>query len=385
MDHQHPVIIHAIDTTGPGGAETVFLELAEKLQIPGYRNLAIIKGPGWVEEQLKQRGVDYKIIAPHGFLAIPYYWQLFRLLKQQNAQLIQANLLGSTLTYAIVSLLLKCPLIATLHGRVDVNPNEKFIRIKNAIMRLGVNQLITVSRDLAEYIAQRRLFNKNQIKVIYNGISTNNYQTTPDTQWLEPLHIPHDAILVASIGNVRPAKDYFNLIDAAQVVCEQHPRVHFVIAGHAKSELMAQLTAKITQLNLTGRVHFVGFINNTPGFLKCAQYFWLTSSSEGFSIATLEAMAAGLPVIATRCGGPEEILTPDYDGILVPSKNPQALAEALNELLIAPEKARHISTNATGTVTEKFSLDAMLAQYRSIYLTHLSRATHPATDTRALP
>src|SRR5688572_191024 len=105
MTDNSPTIVHAIDTTGPGGAETVFLDIAQHLQLTNYDNLAIIKGPGWVEEQLKQRAIRYHILKPHGFFSIPYYWQLYKLLKRENIALVHAHLLGSTLTFSILCLL----------------------------------------------------------------------------------------------------------------------------------------------------------------------------------------------------------------------------------------------------------------------------------------
>src|SRR4051812_7333705 len=98
-------ILHAIDTTGPGGAETVFLDLVEKLHVDGYKNYAIIKGPGWVEDQLKRRQIDYRILKPYGFFSIPYYMDLFKVIRRHNTRLVHAHLLGSTLTYSILGLI----------------------------------------------------------------------------------------------------------------------------------------------------------------------------------------------------------------------------------------------------------------------------------------
>jgi glycosyltransferase involved in cell wall biosynthesis len=206
MTDKQRTIIHAIDTTGPGGAETVFLDVVQQLQLENYNNLAIIKGAGWVEDQLKSRGVRYQIIKPRGFLSIPYYWQLHRLLKRENAVLVHAHLLGSTLTYSILCLLMRLPLVATLHGRVDINPNERFVAIKQWIMRLGVDKLVAVSRDLAQYIESRGLFPAKAINVIYNGIDPSRYGVKLKENLRSDLKLPADAVLIGSLGNIRPAK-----------------------------------------------------------------------------------------------------------------------------------------------------------------------------------
>ncbi|HMU65802.1 MAG TPA: glycosyltransferase, partial [Cellvibrionaceae bacterium] len=321
-----PSILHAIDTTGPGGAETVFLDLAQQLIIPGYRNIALIKGPGWVEDQLIKRGITYFILKPHGFLSLPYYWQVLKLLREQNVRLVQANLLGSTLTFSIVTLIMCIPLVATLHGQVDVNPKERFIGFKNLLMKWGVNQLVTVSEDLRRYVATRKLFPFDAIKTIYNGIDPHRYTGAQTIQLREQLGLPAHSRLIGAIGNIRPAKDYANLVHAAEHVIKQHSDVHFVIAGHPKKDLMDEINRLVAQLNLSSHIHFIGFLDNTPGFLAEMEIFVLSSISEGFSIATLEAMASRLPVIATRCGGPEEILSDGRDGLLVAKQNPAALS-----------------------------------------------------------
>ncbi|MES2822430.1 MAG: glycosyltransferase [Pseudomonadota bacterium] len=367
-------ILHAIDTTGPGGAETVFLDLVEKLTLDGYKNYAIIKGPGWVEDQLKRRGVEYFIVRPSGFLAIKYYIELRKLIRQNNTRLVHAHLLGSTLTYSILSIFMGVPVIATLHGRVDVNPKERFVAIKNRIMKFGINTLIAVSKDLASYIAERELFNKNDIKVIYNGIDELRYGKQETKELRVSLGISNEAILIGSLGNVRPAKSYDVLVAAAaNLINEKKQNVHFVIAGHKKMELMNVLENLIAQYGIADRVHFIGFNEDTIHFLGQLDFFALSSSSEGFSIATIEAMATGLPVVVTRCGGPQEILEHGVTGLLVETNNPQELANGLLYMIQHNADAEKIATAGKMHVKNVFSFASMLEAYRHEYKKQLAQ------------
>ncbi|GGY82293.1 glycosyl transferase [Cellvibrio zantedeschiae] len=367
MVNNEPSILHAIDTTGPGGAETVFLDLAQYLTLDGYNTIAVIKGPGWVEEQLKQRGVDYYIVKPKGGLSLNYYISLYRIIKKHNVKLIQAHLLGSTLTYSLLSLVLKIPLVATLHGRVDVNPNEKRIFIKNKIMQMGVSKLIAVSHDLAEYIAARGLFKKEKIAVIYNGVNVKKYQKNADASIRNTLGINNDAVLIGCVGNVRPAKAYNVLINAAKLVVEQNSNVHFIVAGHKKADLMVKLDDQIRSQDLAQHVHFVGFQEDTAHFLGQMDLFALSSSSEGFSIATIEAMASELPVVVTRCGGPEEIVTHDETGYLVKVNDAFELSEALLKLISNESLRVQFAQAAKKHVISTFSMDKLLEEYRKIF------------------
>jgi len=362
-----PSILHAIDTTGPGGAETVFLDLAQYLTVDGYNNIAVIKGAGWVEDQLKQRGVTYYIVKPKSGFSLSYYRELYKIIKRHQVKLIQAHLLGSTLTYSLLSLFLRLPLVATLHGRVDVNPNEKLIAIKNKIMQFGVSKLVAVSKDLAQYIADRGLFKQENIAVIYNGVNIKKYQKTASQDIRQNLGLASSAILIGSVGNVRPAKAYHILIQAAKIITQQQPNVHFVIAGHKKADLMAELEAQLQALDLSANVHFIGFQQDSAAFLGQMDLFALSSSSEGFSIATIEAMATGLPVVATRCGGPEEILEHNKTGWLVSVNDPTDLAKGLLYLINDQALQQQLAQQGKQHAANTFAMETLLNQYRYIY------------------
>ncbi|NLD94791.1 MAG: glycosyltransferase family 4 protein [Fibrobacter sp.] len=359
-------ILHTIDTTGPGGAETIFLNLVEKLTIDGYKNIALIKGPGWVEEQLKKRGIEYYVLKPSGFLSINYYIQLFGFVRRHKVKLVQAHLLGSILSFSIVCFLCRLPLVATLHGQVDINPDERAIRIKQWIMAIGVNQLVAVSKNLAEYIQVRGLFKRKKIEIIYNGIETERYFRTNTKSLLKKLGIADNALLIGSLGNVRPAKNYNLLIEVAALLRSGmiDRQIHFVIAGHKHPKLIESLNTLAKERNVSECVHFIGFYDNTPEFLSQLDIFLLCSSSEGFSIATIEAMAAGVPVIATKCGGPEEIVTHDVNGILVEINNPAVIADAIQRLVMSDNAL--LTTEAKRHVVATFSFETMILRYREV-------------------
>ncbi len=361
-------ILHAIDTTGPGGAETVFLDLVENLRLDACDNYAIIKGSGWVEDQLKKRDIRYYIVKPRGFLSIPYYFDLAKILKKNNTALIQAHLLGSTLTYSILSFFLRIPLVATIHGQVDLNPNEKWVWIKQWIMRLGVKQLIAVSKDLRDYIEQRKLFPASIVKVIYNGIDETKYQVSDSRRLRHSLKLNDQALLIGCLGNIRPAKNYELMLDVvAQLKTSSAFPFHVVVAGHQKKDLMQQLENKIHQLNLDKLVSFVGFQNDTAEYLRQLDVFLLTSSSEGFSIATIEAMASGLPVVATKCGGPEEIIEHGLTGLLAENGSQDDIVSKLLEILNQPVFRRELAIAGKNHAINRFSAKSMYQTYAEIY------------------
>jgi glycosyltransferase involved in cell wall biosynthesis len=181
------------------------------------------------------------------------------------------------------------------------------------------------------------------------------------------LKLSSENIVIGSLGNVRPAKAYDVLVRAAAMVVASNPQVHFVIAGDKKADLMADLEVLMAQLQVSEQMHFIGFLDDSAGFLAQLDMFVLSSSSEGFSISTIEAMATSLPIIATRCGGPEEIVQQGSDALLVDTDDPGALAGAISRLINEPDLARRLREEAKASVNKRFSIEHTLAGYIELY------------------
>src|SRR5690606_14376976 len=325
-------ILHVIDTTGPGGAETVFIELADRMRQRGYRSIVLIRGPGWVNDQLVARGFQPYIVDAKGSFNWRFLRDMLRIIRTEKVDVIQSHLLGSNVYCAMAGLLARKPVIATFHGMVDVGPNERFRGAKLWLMNRGVRRFVAVSKNLRDAIQREGLLDASRSDIIYNGIGLGRYGRSDNRELRERLQLGDDAILIGSLGNVRPAKAYDLLIKAARRVVDSQPNAHFVIAGDPKNSLQKQLAALAEQLGVASHIHFIGFCNDSAAYLAQLDYFLLTSTSEGLSIATIEALAAGLPAVVTRCGGPEEIVTPDKDAVMV-DIDADAIAEGVLRLL----------------------------------------------------
>ncbi len=359
-------ILHVIDTTGPGGAETVFIELADRLRARGHRSVVLIRGPGWVHDQLTARGLTPYVYDAKGSFNWRFLREMLRIIRRENVDVIQSHLLGSNVYCAIAGLLARKPVVATFHGMVDVGPNERLRSVKLWLMNRGVSRFVAVSKNLRDAIDREGLLNPDKCDIVYNGIDLSRYGRSDSRSLRERLQLSSEAVLIGSLGNVRPAKGYDLLIEAARRVVDVYPQAHFVIAGDPKSSLQRRLDELAQQLDVADHVHFVGFCNDSAAYLAQLDYFLLTSTSEGLSIATIEALATGLPAVVTRCGGPEEIVREGEDALLV-SIDANAIAEGLLRLLKDSSLADRLAQQGRCNVAEKFDMHAMLASYERLY------------------
>ena len=360
-------ILHIIDTTGPGGAETVFIDLATLLPREHYRSLVLIRGKGWVYEELCRRGMEPILLDAKGSFNWRYLLALRQLIRREHVDLIQSHLLGSNVYASLAGLLTRTPVVATFHGAVDIGENERLKGLKFGAMNAGAQCVVAVSESLRRDIIQRTPINGNKVQVIYNGIKTADFQRSHSDRLRRQFGWDEDVVIVGSLGNIRSAKGYDILLQAAARLKDAPIPFRFVIAGQGKPGLYDRLLKLRAELGLEETVHFLGFNDDPAEFLSNLDLFLLSSTSEGFSIATIQAMASGLPVIATRSGGPEEILTQGETGWMIEPGRPEAIAAALEKVASDPVLSQQLATAGKTHALASFDIGAMLAGYEKVY------------------
>ena len=288
-------------------------------------------------------------------------------MRGERIDLIQAHLLGANAYASIAGTLTRTPVVSIFHGSVDMAEPNRRRWAKIAAINAGSDRIVAVSNSLRDNLLARTSLNAKKMQVIYNGIDTGRFTTSKTNLLRRELDLGPDTFIVCSLGNIRAAKGYDYLIEAAGQVVRQTPHVHFVIAGQGKGRLYARLQEMRRQCDVEHNVHFLGFREDAADILSSSDLFLLPSTSEGFSISTIDAMACGLPVVATRSGGPEEIVTPGVDGQLIPVASSAVIAESILELASDAAARRKLGEAASSTVAKRFSLEAMLQEYERMY------------------
>jgi glycosyltransferase involved in cell wall biosynthesis len=209
-----------------------------------------------------------------------------------------------------------------------------------------------------------------QVVVIPNGIDPAQLTapTSPEADAAalrRTFGLPSACRVVITVGRLAVNKGQHHLVAAAPAVLARFPAVHFLLVG--EGEARPGLAAQVAALGLEGHVTLAGHRNDVPALLRGSDVFVLPSLAEGFALALLEALAAGLPVVATRVGGAEEVIVPGENGFLVPPGDPDALAAALMAALALSPTEVAAMREAARRMAARFDLTHTAAQTLALY------------------
>ncbi len=357
-------IAHFILSMSVGGGEKLVRSLSQKIDIPGYTNqVTCFDRIDAFQDEFAACGVDLTLMKRRQCLfdhrlVIP----LVRMIKQQNIHLIHAHDL-SCLAYAVVAgKLTGIKVIMTEHSRHYID-NALKRRVEKRVLMTGVSRLIEVSSELKQASISKDLIPEQKITVIENGVDMDLFRSAPRVQLHEELGLSHEQKLILTVGRLEKIKGQQYIVKAMELLSQKVKNLHLILVGDGGNR-----PALETQVRLAGlgeSVHFMDVRNDIPGLMAASDLLVIPSESEGLPFVLLEAMAAGLPVVATAVGQIPDILGNDKRGVLVPPKAPQALAAAMDKIL---KTDVHVFTDkAQAHVAAHYSEAIMLKRYEAIY------------------
>jgi glycosyltransferase involved in cell wall biosynthesis len=254
---------------------------------------------------------------------------------------------------------------ARIGNRREINPDKSagLIALQRAAYacatRVAANSQAAASRLRREGVPSRR------IAVIPNGL---------DVEAFTPRALPDRLRRVITVANLREEKAHEVLLDAAVMTLSRYPDAEFwIVGGGARYE---ELTALAHRLGVARRTRFFGHRDDIPALLGKSDIFVLPSRSEACPSGLIEAMASGLPVVATAVGGNLELVRHGENGILVPPDDARAIASSIRELIESPGRAATLGSAARASVVSRFSFERMVFAFEALYLAGLD-ATSP--------
>jgi glycosyltransferase involved in cell wall biosynthesis len=254
--------------------------------------------------------------------------------------------------------------IATLHGVEGDEPMHVLALMRWAAHR--TDRVVAVSDDLSGFLEARLGVPAGHVEVVRNGIPIAGFQPRPATGALRiPLGIPVDTKLIALVGRLDAVKQPLALLEAfARVRC-QAPDARLVFVGDGV--LRKDVLRRAAERGLSSAVSVTGFLSQLETIYPDIDVLTLPSRFEGTSLALLEAMASGVPVVASRVGGNADVLGGGDCGTLVPCGDIAALAEAILECLSGGPALEARRQRALERVRDRYSEDAMVSRYEALY------------------
>ena len=260
-------------------------------------------------------------------------------------------------------------------NRREINPDKSAGLVALQRAAYACAHTIVANSSAARARLRQEGVSERAIAIVPNGIELSAY----------PVRLRADRLRrIVTVANLRAEKAHETLIDAAALLLADHPDVEFRFAGGGAR--LHALRAHAERRGVAGRVHFLGHRDDVPALLGDSDIFALTSRSEACPNSVIEAMAAGLPVVATNVGGVAELIDDRRNGVLVRPDDPQAAAAALRELMASPDQAAALGEAARRTVEARFSFDRMVRSFEDLYLDLLHRrAPRAAPTTQLIP
>jgi glycosyltransferase involved in cell wall biosynthesis len=361
-------ILHTIESGGPGGAETVLLQLVINLDKRRFRSLVLLIRDGWLLDQLSQQSAQTVLVKTKAWYDFGLPRAMSQLIRREKVDLIHSHLADQNFYSCIAARLTARKVIATYHGTPGLFTGSRVRRaIKSWTVRHSADAIVGVSDYMLPMLVQAGLPADKMVR-IYNGVDLDYFSQGAGADLRTELGLPREATLIGMVANLRRPKGYEYFVRAARLISDRVPETKFIAVGEKDKVIAGELKDLIHQLGLEDKFFFLGFRSDIPAILKGLDVFVLSSTDEGLSIATIEAMAAGRPVVVTRSGGPEEIVQDGKTGFLVPPANAEALAARVCDVLVDPQLASRLGEAAREDVRKRFGLSNMIREYESLYL-----------------
>ncbi len=369
-----PLIAHVIYRLTVGGLENGLVHLINQTPADRYRHAIVcLTESSDFRLRIQQPNVQVIPLRKRGGWEIDVYRRLWRALQDLRPTIIHTRNLG-VLEAQIAAALAGIPIrIHGEHGRdmYDLDGSSVRYRLFRKSMRPIVHHYTAVSRDLASWLVDAIGIPPSSVTQIYNGVDTVRFHPACTKEHFggPPGFIPEGAFVIGSVGRMQKVKDQPNLVRAFLRLIETFPetraRVRLMLIGDGP--LFGECLNMLKSANAEDLAWLPGERSDIPELLRSMDLFVLPSLGEGISNTILEAMASGLPVIATRVGGNPELVLEDQTGTLVTPSDPDSLMRAIHRYLCQPDLAQAHGHAARTHVENAFSWNSMVSGYLGVY------------------
>lgn len=369
-----PLVVHVVHRFAVGGLENGVANLINCMPDARFRHavLAMTEVTDFKTRIEREDVAYFELRKPAGH-AWRCYPQLVRLFRELQPAIVHTRNL-SALEAAVPAMIAGVPVrVHSEHGRDvgDLDGSNAKYRWLRRVFSPCVHRYVALSCDLERYLVDRVGIAPYRVAQIYNGVDTARFRPRENGRVAvegSPFNDPRYWV-VGTVGRMHAVKDQLMLVRAflqtLETVPEARERLRLTLVGDGP--LRAEAEALLREADALSCAWLAGERADVPDLMRAMDCFVLPSLAEGISNTILEAMACGLPVIATRVGGNPELVIDQVTGTLIPSGDVSALASAINGYYALPEVAAEHGRASRARVERKFSLDYMMHRYESLY------------------
>jgi glycosyltransferase involved in cell wall biosynthesis len=362
-------VLQLIGDLNRGGAENVVLSLTNGLQRRGWPMAVCGREHGVLIPEFVT-GVGVHVIPKRSTVDTGHLQSLCALIRKLDIELIHSHLFGNDLYACAAAAITGRPLVCTVHGYDALQTPRR--RMAYRFIGRIAKRIVTVSEPLYQQVLASKCAPRDRVAMIRNGIDFTPMTVAGDARRRvrEGLGISPATKVIGAVGNIKPVKGYDVLIEAFADFQRQIPDSVLLIAGGVADpdvEHRSSLIALAGKLGLSDRVRFLGVRADVPELLKALDIYMLPSHSEGTSIALLEAMGSGVPVVATAVGGTPYLLADREMGLLVPAGKPTVMSDAMGAIIANESTASRMASKAKKHALETAGLDAMVTGYEALF------------------
>jgi glycosyltransferase involved in cell wall biosynthesis len=350
-------VAHLVLSLNFGGLERLVIQLSEELKRRGMDSSIVALTDGHLLDEANRRGVRAQALHKRTGFSPGVPFQLARVLRDLRVDVLHTHNFSPLIYGTLAATLCRIPTLNTRHGRAA-------LRTYSWVWSL-TDHVVAVSHDARTELLRHNAIPADKVTVIWNGIDLSPYRVAQSTDIRAELGVRGDRPLIGTVGRLSEEKDHETLLRAFQAALESGLAAELVIAGGGSMEERLKELARA--LSIESEVHFLGFRKDVAAVLRGCDLYVQSSRMEGVSLTVIEAMAAGLPVVATRVGGNPEVVQDGITGMLVPAAEPAALAAAIVAIAGDRQTAKRMGEAGRQRAYDIFSLDVMADAYLHLY------------------
>jgi glycosyltransferase involved in cell wall biosynthesis len=366
-----PRVLHVTASRHWRGAHQQMLYLTRGLVLRGCQTAVVMQPGAAGAERFEAAGVGVHAVAMRGGLDLGAALRIARLARRGAYSVLHAHGVRAHHLAALASLAMAANCRVIVHRRTDAIPGRPNMLMRLVGRRLGADAFIAVSnqvkkRLVASGVPEWRVF------VVRSATDARRFaETRPDLGLRRSMGIPDGAFVIGNIAPLVPAKDHRTLLDAARSVRDRLPETWVIIAGDGP--LRESLVARAGRLHMADRLVLTGFRWDTAQLVSAFDVFALSSIDEGIPGTLLDVAAGGCPIVATDAGGVREAVLPERTGILVPTRSPRSLAQAILRVARDPREARAMARAGVERAIRDFTPEALTEHTLRVYRRALAR------------